>query len=376
MSGWIKNLKNSTVFLTAFLFFSFSFNIFGAGSVDDMKEQLKKLDREIKAKNERIENIDIEKKTISQQIEEIKKDIEEIERDRDKIEAEIVIVSKNIDYGQRNMKFNSKELQRKKAEFDAKIIAWSRRGQGYQSFEDESILKRQFARVLYEDLNRMTKIKDVQSSIAEVKADIEKEKMKLSSLKSQLNTKKMQIAKKQEQKNALIKKLNSEKNTHIKTISSLQKEKQRIEREIEDIIKKRTTISKDVNFDKAQKNLGKFVKPVQGTVVVKFKQEKAKGVSSNGIEINSKLGAQVKASMKGKIIYVDKLQGLGKVIMVDYGYNTIGVYENIISSKVKVNDRVSAGETLGILGLSTEGKPNLYYEVRFNLKPINPEIMF
>ena len=53
-----------------------------------MKEQLKKLDREIKAKNERIENIDIEKKTISQQIEEIKKDIEEIERDRDKIEAE------------------------------------------------------------------------------------------------------------------------------------------------------------------------------------------------------------------------------------------------------------------------------------------------
>ena len=73
MSDWIKNLKNSTVFLTAFLFFSFSFNIFGAGSVDDMKEQLKKLDREIKAKNERIENIDIEKKTISQQIEEIKK---------------------------------------------------------------------------------------------------------------------------------------------------------------------------------------------------------------------------------------------------------------------------------------------------------------
>ena len=111
-------------------------------------------------------------------------------------------------------------------------------------------------------------------------------------------------------------------------------------------------------------------------MVVKFKQEKAKGVSSNGIEINSKLGAQVKASMKGKVIYVDKLQGLGKVIMVDYGYNTIGVYGNIISSKVKVNDRVSAGETLGILGLSTEGKPNLYYEVRFNLKPINPEIMF
>ncbi len=42
---------------------------------------------EIKAKNERIENIDIVKKTISHQIEEIKKYIEAIERDKDKIEA-------------------------------------------------------------------------------------------------------------------------------------------------------------------------------------------------------------------------------------------------------------------------------------------------
>ena len=164
-------------------FLGISLTVFSA-SVDDMKEKIKKLDNEIKAKNERIENIDIEKKTIAQQIEEIKKDIEAIERDKDKIEAEIEIVSKNIDYGQRNMKFNSSELQRKKAEFDAKIIAWSRRGQGHKSFEEESILKKQFARVLYEDLNRMTKIKDVQENIAIVKANIEKEKVKLGSLKS------------------------------------------------------------------------------------------------------------------------------------------------------------------------------------------------
>ena len=356
-------------------FLGISLTVFSA-SVDDMKEKIKKLDNEIKAKNERIENIDIEKKTIAQQIEEIKKDIEAIERDKDKIEAEIEIVSKNIDYGQRNMKFNSSELQRKKAEFDAKIIAWSRRGQGHKSFEEESILKKQFSRVLYEDLNRMTKIKDVQENIAEVKKNIEKEKVKLGSLKSQLNAKKVQIAKKQQQKNALIEKLNSEKKSHIKTISSLEKEKQRIEKEIEDIIKKRTVISKDVDFAKAQKNLGKAVKPVQGNIVVRFKQAKAKSVLSNGIEINSQLGNRVRASMKGKVIYVDKLQGLGKVIMIDYGYNTIGVYGNIISSKVKLNQRVEANEPIGILGLSTEGKPNLYYEVRFNLKPINPETMF
>lgn len=360
-----------------FLIFFLGLNIIvSASSVDDMKNQIKKLDKEIKAKNERIENIDIEKKSIAQQIEEIKKDIEAIEKDKEKIEKDIEVVSKNIDYGKRNMTFNSNELERKKALFDAKIIAWSRRTKASKSFEEESVLKKQFAKVLYEDLNRMTKIKDVQADIATVKSDIEKEKIKLSSLKSQLNEKKEQIAKKQKQHNDLIKKLNSEKNSHIKTISNLQKEKHRIEKEIEDIIKKRTTISKDVDLSKAQKNLGKAIKPVKGNIVVKFKQEKAKSVLSNGIEINSNLGNRVRASMKGKVIYVDKLQGLGKVIMIDYGYNTIGVYGNIISAKVKVNDRVEAGDVIGILGLSTEGKPNLYYEVRFNLKPINPETMF
>ena len=58
-------------------FLGISLTIFSA-SVDDMKEKIKKLDNEIKAKNERIENIDIEKKTIAQQIEEIKKDIEAV----------------------------------------------------------------------------------------------------------------------------------------------------------------------------------------------------------------------------------------------------------------------------------------------------------
>ena len=44
-----------------------------------MKEKIKKLDNEIKAKYDRIENIDIEKKTIAQQREEIKTDIAALE---------------------------------------------------------------------------------------------------------------------------------------------------------------------------------------------------------------------------------------------------------------------------------------------------------
>ncbi|MGL4897227.1 MAG: murein hydrolase activator EnvC family protein [Cetobacterium sp.] len=94
------------------------------------------------------------------------------------------------------------------------------------------------------------------------------------------------------------------------------------------------------------------------------------------MEIAGKMGARVKAATSGKVIYADKFQGLNNVVMIDYGYNTIGVYGNLIAVGVKLNQQVQRGQDIGVLGLNTDSKANLYYEVRFNLKPINPENLF
>ncbi|MFK4785338.1 murein hydrolase activator EnvC family protein [Fusobacterium sp. MFO224] len=355
------------------IYFLFSVFIFGESNVNQMKEKIKKLDTEIKVKHERIEAINDTQKTIEEQIEEIKKEIDEILKDRSKIELEIKSIMKNIDYGERNLKFSSKELQRTKSEFDAKIIAWNRRGKSKLSFEEEGILKRQFSKILYNDLNRMTKIKDVTHDIKEVKANIEKERKKLAGLKYSLNLKKRQIAKKQYEKNRLIEKLEKEKKSHINKISSLEKQKKRIEKEIENIINSRIKNVGEVKYSTAVSNLGRAVYPLtNGKVVLNFNDLKNKSISSNGIEIKGNLGDVVRSSFKGEIIYSGKIQGLGKVIMVDYGYNTIGVYGNLISSKVSQNQKVIQGQRIGILGYSIDKKPNLYYEIRMNLKPIDP----
>ena len=366
----INLIKKICIFFLIFSSFSYS------SSVDDMKNKIKVLDTEKKTKNERIENINVEKKEISKQIESIKEDIKKVSEERDKITEEIKVVSKNIDYGKRNLNFNSHELQRKKALFDAKIIAWSKREKVYKSFEDKYILKKEYSRILKEDLERIKKIENVQKDILIVKADIEKEKNKLSSLNFSLKRKQNEIDRKIKRKNELISKLNSEKRSHIKRISNIEKEKKRIEKQIEAIIKNRTVIQKDVKLNDLQRHLGKAMRPISGITIVNFNEIKTKNVRSNGIEIKGSLGREIKASLPGKVIYIDTLQGLGKVIMIDYGYNTIGVYGNTLGPKVKINQRVKKGEVIGVLGYSTDKKPVLYYEVRFNLKPINPEKLF
>ncbi len=344
----------------------------------NMTNKLKKIDMEINSKKLAIKKIDTQKKSLEEQIEDIRKDITKLNEDKKNIEEDIEITTKKIDYSHINFDFSKKELERKKAGFQAKIIAWSRRKNNNLSFEENAMLKREFGKILLDDLKKMTHIKKVKNDISVVSSNIEKEKLKLSSLKNQLSKNILDTAQKEKEKNALIAKLNSEKNRHISTLSSLEKEKKRIQKEIEKIIYtaskiKPTSTEKKVDYSVAIKGLGKGVKPLDnGKVVVKFGEKKTQNVASNGVEIEDKLGAPVKTTHKGKIIYVGKIQGLGKVVMVDYGYNTIGVYGNLISSKVTVGEKVSQGQSIGVLGISMDGKPVLYYEVRLNLKSINP----
>ncbi|MDX8337002.1 MULTISPECIES: murein hydrolase activator EnvC family protein [Cetobacterium] len=337
---------------------------------------MKKIDSEIKQKNNRIEYINSEKVSIAKQIDNINSEIKEIEKDAEKLQEEIKVVNRNIEYGGLNLNVSSKVLDKKKSEYKAKMIEVTRKSSLESDTRERSIAKRSFSRLLYGDLESMEHIKKVQSSIEQVKKNIENDRQKLTVLKRKLDSNRRSIETKKQEKNRLIAKLNQEKTTHVQTISKLQVQKKNIEKEIEKIIKARSVSSKNVKLHTAVANLGKFLKPISGRTVVKFKEKKNGEVISNGIEIAGKMGEKVKSAMGGKVIYADKFQGLNNVVMIDYGYNTIGVYGNLIAVGVKLNQQVKKGQDIGVLGLNTDSKANLYYEVRFNLKPINPENLF
>ena len=365
----LKMMKTK-IFLT---FFLLSASIYPA-SVKDMNKRLKNIDKEI--------------------------------------EDEITVVKKNIDYSRKNLEISEVEHGRKESEFVAKIIAWDKYSKIHGKDIDEKVLlTKNYREMLHGDLQRMGHIEKVTGSIKEVKEKIEAEKRKLDKLEAELreNLKKSDI-KKEEQKK-LKEQLQVEKKGHQSSIEKLKKEKQRISREIERIIRenarraaekaarenaareaaknkgksagkgkgsgetKVTTTTVDmpkISNPEAYKRIGKTIKPLNGQIVVYFGQKKAGVVESNGIEIKGKLGNPVVASKAGTVIYADAFQGLGKVVMIDYGGGIIGVYGNLLAIKVNINSKVSSGQTIGVLGLSSDKEPNLYYELRANLRPIDP----
>lgn len=377
------------------LFLIINFLSLSNSTINDMNKKIKNIDAEIKKKNTRIKNINTETSKLEKSIKELEAEIKKIELERKEIEDEIEIVKKNIDYGEKNLEISNREHEKKELEYIAKIIAWDKYAKVHsKELEKKIILKKNYREVLHGDLQRMEHIEKVTGSIKEAKEKIEADKKKLDGLRNDLaaNLKKSDLKKEEHKK--LIQKLNVEKKGHQSKISELQKEKQRISKEIERIIKEnikkqeearkkkdKTNSNKKPEASKpaptitnteAYKKIGKTKKPVEGKIVVYFKEKKAGVVESNGIEIKAKVGATVIAAKAGEVIYADKFQGLGRVIMIDYGNGIIGVYGNLIATKVSVNSKVSAGQAIGALGLSSDKEPNLYYELRVNLKPIDP----
>ncbi|MFZ7987223.1 murein hydrolase activator EnvC family protein [Fusobacterium watanabei] len=391
----LKMMKIETVLI----FFLLSVNIYPASnSVKDMNKRLKNIDKEIEKKNIRIKAIDTETSKLEKMIKDLEDEIKKLEHERKEIEDEITVVKKNIDYSRKNLEISEVEHDRKESEFVAKIIAWDKYSKIHRKeINEKVILTKNYREILHGDLQRMSHIEKITGSIKEVKEKIEAEKRKLDKLEAELreNLKKSDI-KKEEQKK-LKEKLRLEKKGHQSSIEKLKKEKQRISKEIERIIKenaRKTAKNKDkgkgkssrggtkvttttvdmpkISNPEAYKRIGKTIKPLNGQIVVYFGQKKAGVVESNGIEIKGKLGNPVVASKAGTVIYADKFQGLGKVVMIDYGGGIIGVYGNLLAIKIGLNSRVSAGQTIGVLGLSSDKEPNLYYELRANLRPIDP----
>lgn len=387
----LKNYLAKKNRLILFCFVLLTYDLLASNSIKDMNNKIKNIDKQIAQKNTRIKVINVETTKLQEEIKKLNIEISKNEKEKEEIMREIEIVKKNIDYGEKSLVLAEEAMKSKNSEYNAKIIAWDKYSKIYgKKHQDKNFLKKMYREVLNGDLNRIAYIVEVEGNIKTSKQEIESEKRKLDKLQRALirNIKENDAKKKRQAE--LIKKLSAEKQTHQSNIEKLKKEKIRISRQIERIIaeaaRKRALeeANKNKNKDKvkehiipisnqeAYRKIGQTIKPLAGNIVVNFGEKKAGVVESNGIEIAGRVGAAIVASKSGVVIYADKFQGLGRVVMIDYGDNIIGVYGNLISLRVAKDAKVSQGQVIGNLGLSSENQARLYYELRANLRPINP----
>ena len=93
-----------------------------------------------------------------------------------------------------------------------------------------------------------------------------------------------------------------------------------------------------------------------------------------GIDFVANLGTSIYATADGQIVSAEeKLDGYGKMIVVDHGFGYVTRYAHLDNFNVQAGQQVKRGEQIGFVGntgLSTA--PHLHYEVLVNGLQINP----
>jgi septal ring factor EnvC (AmiA/AmiB activator) len=94
----------------------------------------------------------------------------------------------------------------------------------------------------------------------------------------------------------------------------------------------------------------------------------------NGVDIEANEGRDVAAVYGGQVIYTGWFKGYGNLIILDHDNEYYTLYAHMNEIGVKEGDDVRQGQRIGTVGDtgSLEG-PRLYFEVRFQGKPQDPE---
>lgn len=110
--------------------------------------------------------------------------------------------------------------------------------------------------------------------------------------------------------------------------------------------------------------------PYDGKVVKDFSLT---GTVNKGIDIQGELGAPVKASADGVVVYAGGgLRGYGKLVIVKHNDRYLSAYGHNERILVKEGQRVKAGQVLSKIGGERNSKELLHFEIRRNGKPQDP----
>jgi murein DD-endopeptidase MepM/ murein hydrolase activator NlpD len=94
----------------------------------------------------------------------------------------------------------------------------------------------------------------------------------------------------------------------------------------------------------------------------------------SGVDYTAARGTAIAAAGAGEVTYAGALAGgWGRVVTIGHGADVRTMYAHLSSIRVRVGQRVEAGETIGLVGSSGNASgPHLHFEVRVRGAAVDP----
>ena len=113
--------------------------------------------------------------------------------------------------------------------------------------------------------------------------------------------------------------------------------------------------------------------PLSGNLLAGYGANLPDGGTSSGLLIGAPTGATVKAVANGKVVFADWMNGYGLILIIDHGNGYMSLYAHNEALLRDAGDDVKRGDAVASVGSSgSAGPPALYFELRRNGDPVNP----
>ena len=220
-----------------------------------------------------------------------------------------------------------------------------------------------------------TSLKSELAEIKKIEDDITTQRQIQTQQASKLNKQQDDLAVLLLRRQKMYQSTESQRLTQEKEVARLTKES----KNIEDLIQKLKSKTKEESVaeaDEGDESEGAplpahMLLPVHGTVYTAFGQRDDLGAPSKGITFSTRSGAGVVVPLAGIVKFAGPFQKYKQILIVEHK----GGYHSLIAGLARIDTVVgaslAAGEPVGIA--ETTGSPRVYYELRRNGKPVNPQ---
>ena len=383
----------------------------GASKVQESRDRLKEVQRELGREREKAKEAGRREVTLAKELERLDQDLAQRTRSLQDLEAKLRGSSQRLAKLSQDIAATDRRLTRSKGLLRQRLRALYKQGRfGYVrmllSADDLAAAGRRLkylSAVAAQDRRLIDTYSTSLTSLSEKRVELERYKAEVADAKARAATTRGQIAEEQRKRRIFLASTREEKTGHLATV----KELERSAKDLQSLLARlqteeerqrrasRSTPRRDGSrtetpADRGQEEApdirddGRFTQlkgrlpwPAAGTLSSTFgRQEhpKFRTVTFNrGIEIAAPEGRDIVAVADGAVIYADWFKGYGQLIILDHSGGYFTLYAHASEILVRPGEGAARGQVIGKVGDtgSLEG-PQLYFELRYKGKPLDP----
>ena len=226
---------------------------------------------------------------------------------------------------------------------------------------------------------RIERIRSYQSDIEalnKIETKIETERKLLASKEQNLKNQHRQLSEKFAQRKTLLSKINSDIKSGNRQLDSLDADQKRLSALLHSL-ERITSDLADAGLSQPFRDAkGILPWPTKGKIARRFGSIKKPGNRRwNGVTIAAKEGKDIHSIYHGRVVFSGWLRGHGLLTVVEHNQHYLSIYAHNQTLLKEEGDWVTAGEPIATVGQSGgQDKSALYFEIRKDGNPLNPEL--